>query len=75
VQPGTQSGSKIRIKGKGIPHPDGAGDLLVRVMVHVPESDLAVGIKEKSAELDPYYENAVRHRLPKTLQDLLAKEE
>lgn len=74
IQPGTQSGAKIRVKGKGIAHPDGAGDLFVRVMIQVPESDLAVGIKEKSAELNPYYENPVRARLPKNLNELLAKE-
>ncbi len=75
VLPNSQSGTIIRVKGKGIPRPGGADDLLVRIMVHVPESELAVGIKEKSAELDQYYESPVRQRLPKTLLEMLSKPE
>ena len=73
VQPNTQSGTKIRVKGKGIPLPDGPGDLFVRVMVHVPESELAVGIKEKSAELDKYYESPVREHMPQSIPEMLGK--
>ena len=36
VAPGTSSGTTLRVKGKGIVGKDGAGDLLVRVDVHVP---------------------------------------
>jgi curved DNA-binding protein len=67
LQPNTQSGAKIRVKDKGIPGKDGPGDLFVRVLVRVPESELAVGLKEKCAELDLYYEAPVRAAVPKTL--------
>jgi molecular chaperone DnaJ len=36
VGAGTSSGTTLRVKGKGIVGKDGAGDLLVRVDVHVP---------------------------------------
>jgi len=36
VSPGTSSGTTLRVKGKGIVGKDGAGDLLVRIDVHVP---------------------------------------
>ena len=36
VPAGTSSGSTLRVKGKGLTTKDGAGDLLVRVEVHVP---------------------------------------
>jgi molecular chaperone DnaJ len=40
VQPGTQTGTVIRLKGKGLPHlgQDGKGDLHVRIHVWTPES-------------------------------------
>ena len=38
VPPGTQSGTRLRLRGKGVPSPRGGspGDLLVRVQVRVP---------------------------------------
>ena len=36
IAPGTSSGATLRVKGKGLVGKDGAGDLLVRVEVHVP---------------------------------------
>lgn len=40
IQPGTQPGKVLRLRGKGLPSPDsyGKGDLLINVMVYVPES-------------------------------------
>ena len=40
VEPGTQTGSVIRLKGKGLPHlgQDGKGDLHVRIHVWTPET-------------------------------------
>lgn len=39
VPPGTQSGTKLRVRGKGIARKNReAGDLYVRFMVHVPEA-------------------------------------
>lgn len=38
VQPGTQPGTMIRLRGKGVPHVHGSGrgDTYVRIMLHVP---------------------------------------
>jgi molecular chaperone DnaJ len=38
VKPGTQSGSRHRVKGKGISTPKGTGDLIVTIDVAVPRS-------------------------------------
>ena len=40
IKPGTQPGTLLRLRGKGLPSTDryGMGDLLVRVMVYVPEN-------------------------------------
>ena len=40
VKPGTQSGSMLRLKGQGLPKADGygKGDLIVNVLVYVPET-------------------------------------
>ena len=67
LPPNTQSGSKIRVKDKGIPGGEPRGDLFVKVLVRVPESEYAVGLKEKSADLELYYEKPVRENLPKSL--------
>ncbi|HLI55294.1 MAG TPA: molecular chaperone DnaJ [Acidimicrobiales bacterium] len=37
VPPGTRSGRTFRVRGKGVPAPSGAGDLLVTVEVAVPD--------------------------------------
>lgn len=71
IPPASQSGNEIRLKEKGIPHRDGArGDLFIRLLVRVPESSIAVGIKEKAAELDLYYGVPVRQSFPKSLLDV-----
>jgi DnaJ-class molecular chaperone len=39
IQPGTQSGQSVRLKGKGMPRlrqPDSYGDLYVRILIQVP---------------------------------------
>ena len=36
VKPGTQSGSRHRVRGKGISTPQGTGDLIVTIDVEVP---------------------------------------
>lgn len=70
VTPGSQSGSEIRVKGRGVFGKDGSrGDLFIRLMIQVPESPDAVGLREKAAELDPYFSQPVRSRLPKSLVD------
>lgn len=39
IEPGTQPGKVLRLRGKGLPSPDkyGIGDLLVNVMIYIPE--------------------------------------
>ena len=48
IKPGTQPGSILRLRGKGLPSPDryGMGDLLINVMVYIPEK---LNDKEKEA--------------------------
>ena len=48
IAPGTQPGKVLRLRGKGLPqmHGSAKGDLLVNVMVYVPE---ALTAAEKSA--------------------------
>ncbi|MBN8550259.1 MAG: DnaJ domain-containing protein [Deltaproteobacteria bacterium] len=71
VPPASQSGTEIRLKEKGIALRDGSrGDLFIRLLIKVPETSDAVGIKEKAAELDRYYSTPVRQALPKTLLDV-----
>ena len=39
LQPGTQSGQRLRLKGKGFPKKSGGhGDLYVRIRIEVPKS-------------------------------------
>jgi DnaJ-class molecular chaperone len=70
VPPGTQSGTEIRLKEKGIEGKDGRGDLFVRILIRIPEAIGALGLDEKGAALDAYYESSVRQHLPKSIQDI-----
>jgi len=58
-----QSGFEIRLKEKGMVTAEGRGDLFVKVMINIPDSSNAVGIKEKANEIDLYYSTPVRNRL------------
>ncbi|MBX7145315.1 MAG: DnaJ domain-containing protein [Oligoflexia bacterium] len=70
IPPGCQSGTELRLRGKGAPQKDGTrGDLFIRFMVMLPESPEAVGLKDKAQALEAYYEKQVRQALPKTLLD------
>ena len=65
VEPGTQSGTEVRLRGQGIQYRDGTkGDLFVRLMIRVPATQGAVGLAEKCGELEMYYDKAVRDALP-----------
>jgi curved DNA-binding protein len=44
VSPGTSSGKQLRLAGRGLPAPDGAGDLFAVVRVEVPKS---IGSRER----------------------------
>jgi molecular chaperone DnaJ len=37
IKPGTQSGKLLRVRGEGVPHGRGKGDLYIKVIVKVPE--------------------------------------
>jgi DnaJ-class molecular chaperone len=52
IPPGTDSGAKLRLRGKGVPSPSGGppGDLYVVVQIRVPR-DLTPQAKEKLREL------------------------
>lgn len=68
VPPGSQSGTELRLKERGITLNDGSrGDLFYRLLVMVPTCYQAVGIEQKCAELDKYFEVPIRQSFPKTL--------
>ena len=52
VPPGTDSGSKLRLRGKGVPHPGGgpAGDFYVVIKICVPR-DLDHATSKQLAEI------------------------
>ena len=61
VMPGSSSGSEVRLAQSGISAKDGSrGDIFYRLQVKVPDAPDAVGLKEKTAELDKYYSQPVR---------------
>ena len=71
IEPGTQSGAEIRLRGQGIQYRDGTkGDLFVRVMVRVPTTHGAVGLADKCGELEMYYEKNVRDALPHSILEM-----
>lgn len=59
IAPGTPSGRVLRVRGRGVKHKDGAGDLLAKVQVVVPQrlSDEAreavEKLKAQEGDLDP----------------------
>ena len=71
IPPGTQSGTELRVRDAGPLLKDGTrGDIFYRVMIYVTESSLAVGIKERTAELDNYYEQPARAKMPEDLHQV-----
>ncbi|MDZ4784868.1 MAG: J domain-containing protein, partial [bacterium] len=68
VQPGTQSGTELRIKEQGILGKDGKkGDLFVRFLIMAPPEPNAALLKEKTSEIQKYYEQDIRADLPETI--------
>lgn len=55
VPGGTQSGRRIRLKGKGLPQKGGRGDLYARVLVRVPTGD-SPELKAAAEALEAFYE-------------------
>jgi DnaJ-class molecular chaperone len=55
VPAGTQGGKTLRLKGKGLPRPEGPGDLYVRLQVILPAEDAElVEIAANIRALRPY---------------------
>ncbi|MBM4246135.1 MAG: hypothetical protein FJ148_20445 [Deltaproteobacteria bacterium] len=63
IPPGTQSGRRLRLRGKGVPdlHGGARGDFYVRAMVHVPDRADKVG--EAVQQLETAYQRSPRHGL------------
>lgn len=55
IPPGTQSGKLLRLRGRGVPHLQGggAGDLYLRLMVHVPTRD-SEAVRQAARVLDEH---------------------
>lgn len=64
VPPGSQSGRRLRLRGRGAPDPKGGppGDLYVRLMVQVPRNGSARGLEDALAAIERAYgENPRAH--------------
>lgn len=70
IPPGTQNGTEFRVAGRGI-REEGKprGDIFYRVVVELPTCYQAVGIQDKAAALEQYYETPIRGGFPKRLFD------
>lgn len=60
VPAGAQSGQRLRLRAKGVPHPDGAGDLYVVLELVAPTGGDAATRERLAAELERLYERDVR---------------
>jgi molecular chaperone DnaJ len=65
VPPGSQSGDRLRLRGRGAPDPRGGapGDLYVRLMVQVPKNGAAENLREAVEALERAYGEDPRARL------------
>lgn len=61
LRPGTQSGTRLRLRGKGVPRLNGGGpgDLYLVVQVKLPEG-ASEAVKQAARALDPAYAGSVR---------------
>lgn len=59
IPKGAKSGSKLRLRGKGVPKADGAGDLIVTLMIRLPERR-DEEVEKLIRELETKYEGDVR---------------
>lgn len=68
VEPGTQSGTEVRLKGQGVHLSDGSrGDLFVRFLIKSPDKREDEGCVTKASELTPFYSADIRASLPRSL--------
>jgi DnaJ-class molecular chaperone len=71
VEPGTQSGREVRLKGQGITHRDGTrGDLFIRFQVKIPTGSAGDELTAKARALAPNYAHPVRAHLPKSILEV-----
>lgn len=71
VEPGTQSGREVRLKGQGIVHRDGSrGDLFIRFLVKIPTGSESEDLTTKGRTLTPHYPHPVRAHLPKSILEV-----
>jgi curved DNA-binding protein len=70
VEPGTQSGKEVRLKGQGVVLPDGSrGDIFARFLIKVPPLSESSESASKLVELESLYHGSVREHLPKSIVD------
>ncbi len=68
VDPGTQSGREVRLKGQGLTWRDGTrGDLYIRFIVKIPDLPLPTELRSLGELLAESYSQNVRADLPKKL--------
>lgn len=71
IPPNSQSGHEIRVRERGLTQKDGVrGDLFYRLLIKIPESNIAVSIQENVAKLEQYYESSVRALVPTSLSEI-----
>lgn len=58
VPKAAKSGSKLRLRGKGVPKSDGAGDLIVMLMIRLPDAN--DDVEKQVRELEKHYTGDVR---------------
>lgn len=64
VPPGSQSGQRLRLKGRGAPSPSGPGDLYVQLKLCLPDPSRDPSAAEAAAEqLDALYDGDLRAAL------------
>jgi|GEM_PF-825845 len=68
VEPRTQSGKEVRLKGQGLFHRDGSrGDLYIRFTVKIPDAPLPTEVRSITEVLSESYTQDIRAHLPKRL--------
>ena len=68
VEPRTQSGKEVRLKGQGLFHRDGSrGDLYIRFTVKIPDAPLPGEVRSITEVLSESYTQDIRAHLPKRL--------
>ena len=70
VEPGVQSGTEVRLKGQGIPLPDGSrGDMYMRFLIKLPPMLNSTESAIIVSDLEALYDTSVREHLPRSIMD------